>query len=164
MPNLKVLDFIKAIDYTVNNVTGEECKLDPSEIFMAILLPKRQEIKRTYEDFKEIYAFDLFDPDIGVLKLKAKFFTELEYNLPTLKDFIDMVNDNNNLDLKEYEICISSENTDNSNKLYHLGEVVRFDYRLIDEYAYLIILLEYSLVEDNKDSQENIFKEMGFIS
>ena len=164
--NVKVSDFLALIN-TVLEEAVSGIILDPSEVFLSAIIPKKNGVDRKNSDFKDIYCCDLFEPDVEILKMNAKYFDATEYKLPTVKDFIDLVEQNRNVDLNPYEICICCEDEDGDSTIYHLGEVVRVDYHMIADNPYITILLERS-INQNPTIREmetlNTIQKMGVLS
>lgn len=146
--NITVSGMINLVKEITSKIHGDGLLCDPSCTCFAVLKPPYSD----YNDFAEIYGFDIFEPDIKVIKFKAKFINKENYQLPSLLDFMIMPEQNEKLDLLNYEVCIDFKNAEGKHTLYHLGSKVIASYMRIKNNHYLVIKLhENTHVNDNNE-------------
>lgn len=161
-----VLDFLNLINNVLEN-TIDGVILDPKDIFIAAILPAKDNENHTADDFKEIYEFELYDIDINVLKMRAK---SCEYGVshaaPTVASFISLVDECKDF-LLDYNIHICCEDENGNTTTYHLGEYMCIHYTMVGENPYIIIPLEKCINEAPNIRHveiSNITQQLGILS
>ena len=156
--NLKVKHMLEIIKTFQDKIVGGSI-LDPSNSFLAFVVEDENESANV---LCEVDEFDLYEPDVQVLKIQGKDYNRLgiqTYKMPTILDFIEMVERHN---LYEYEICLEDHTDDNIIR-HHVKDKGHTVMSRIGDYTYIIFRpkpKEYT----EKELPKNILQELGGIT
>lgn len=155
--NLKVKHIIEMIEMFEDRIIDGSI-MDPSNSFLAFII-ENDNLKANC--FKEVYGFDLYDPDIETLIFQGKFFNETDYKLPTINDFIEMVNRHN---LLEYNIVLEYEDEDGNKNHHFVKDSGNTKVYQVGNYMYIVLIPRIKDYSEKDLEYKNIIQRIGGIT